>query len=176
MKKIIITIIILSSVIFTSILLYNNTKYVEFNNIEEHIESEVGYDVSIKKHLSKDCEYFMYTFEDKSREKHIGMSYYEKKFGGQYKRIGGSSTNQGFGTYNLGYHGEVFYRLYAVFGENKGHQIDNIKLDFQEVVYNENIANEDYYLIVYKFTEKDYGGAVLTFYDDKGNEIRMSDF
>lgn len=122
------------------IYLYNSTEYIKYDEIENHIEKEVGHDIIIRKELEKSELYYVFNYKGADNKQYLGMSIYEKKLFGRYKRIGMSLNNKMFGRY---YAGNPL--IYCIFGENKNHKIYKIKIDFGDFVYEDKIDNQDFF-------------------------------
>lgn len=161
------SIMILGVIGILIIYMYNNSQYIKYDEIESHIEQEVGHNVTIrKKKLEKSELYFLYTYRGTDNKEYIGMSFYEKKLFGRYKRIGNSLNNKVFGRYRAG--NPLFY---CIFGENKDHIISKIKIDFRNYVYEEKVLEQDYYLIPFKFQDRFNINDKITFYDAENKDI-----
>ena len=155
-------------IVITIMYIYNDLHYVKYENIQNHIEKEIGHEVTIEKNLEKSQYYFfLYTYEDSEKEKQIGMSFYEKKPFSRYERIGGSLGNKVTGKY----YARGGSLIYCVFGANIDNSISKVRIDLDENKYEEKILDESYYMIPFVFKNKNIEYDKITFYNSKDEDI-----
>lgn len=162
----IIGVIIMMMILF---LIKYESPYTPYEEIPQHISEEMHKPIKIKKHFSdKYYEYFLYTIGESTL---VGMSSYERHFKGGYTRVARGGAAGLFKTYHTTGGENGIYEQYIVYGENLNKIISKIKLDFGDVIKMEDISNEDYYLKVYCFFDKNRRDPEVFFYDENNNDI-----
>ena len=148
-----------------------NDKYIKYDDIEKHISKTIGYKVDIQNNIKNKEEYFLYSYRGEDDKKYIGMAFFSKVFYDRYKLLGISSNDRNYGLYYSSNVENGIYQHFILYGENTNNTISSFQLDFGDKIVKEIILDENYYLKVYKFWDKDRGLPGRTFYDEYGNDI-----